>query len=401
MSALWKLVCAISLLSLAHCAYSAAQHRSYLRLAAQPFTGLPADITIQTLVSLLFAIYACSVIAGDFQQIRTDQKTQKKSWDLIGDRLNFYNFDHRAKCFSPNFSSSAESQSSINEHLKYCAGIVEQRDYESYLAARLLPFQKQERVFPILALNAEVSVVRQKILRNSGVTGIYQLQFWKDAMNTLVGQMRGPIPRQPVVKALEYFNIVSNENVTLFHKLISARQETLGDRPFVSVDKLEENSRLVHGTLIQLVAQQLSNTLVRSNELQDAANDLGVAVGITTLLRATVPLLKEGVVLLPIDLISLHGLSPDSFFRGDFPEGLKGVAKDLCKIAEHRAKKARNKLTQIDIECRPAFLSAGMRVDHVLGCLQKSNYNILSSSLQQPPNFVASKLWWRYKRKRF
>jgi hypothetical protein len=50
------------------------------------------------------------------------------------------------------------------------------------------------------------------------------------------------------------------------------------------------------------------------------------------LFRATIPLLKEGVVLLPVDLMSLHGLSPESFFRGDFPEGLKGVAKDLCRV---------------------------------------------------------------------
>jgi len=112
MSAVWKSACAFSLLSLAHCAFSAAQHRAYLRLAAQPFTGLPADITIQTIVSLLLAIYACSVIAGDFQLIRNDQQvkkakfdffTQKKSWDLIGNRPNFYTFDHRAKCLSPKF----------------------------------------------------------------------------------------------------------------------------------------------------------------------------------------------------------------------------------------------------------------------------------------------------------
>jgi hypothetical protein len=77
MSSLWKFACAISLLSLAHCAYSAAQHRSYLRLAGQPFTGLPADIVIQTIFSLLLAIYACSIIAGDFQLSRNDQQVQK------------------------------------------------------------------------------------------------------------------------------------------------------------------------------------------------------------------------------------------------------------------------------------------------------------------------------------
>ncbi|KAI6228620.1 Membrane magnesium transporter [Aphelenchoides fujianensis] len=102
MSALWKLVCTLSLSSLAHCAYSAAQHRSYLRLAEQPFVGLPADIVVQTVVSFLLAVVACTVIAGEFQPIRSDQN-QKRSWELIANRPNFYAFDHRAKCLSPRF----------------------------------------------------------------------------------------------------------------------------------------------------------------------------------------------------------------------------------------------------------------------------------------------------------
>jgi len=185
-----------------------------------------------------------------------------------------------------NFASNTpESQSklALDDHLNYCAQLVEQRDYDSFLATRLLSLNKQERIFPILALNAEVSVIRQKILRNSGVTGIYQLQFWKDALNTLAGKMRGPVPRQPVVSALQHFKIVNGDNLQLFHELVSARQETLGDRPFESIEKLEANSRAVHGTLIHLIGQQLGNS--ESEAFSEASNNLGIAVGVSTLLR--------------------------------------------------------------------------------------------------------------------
>ncbi|KAI6229870.1 hypothetical protein M3Y99_01122700 [Aphelenchoides fujianensis] len=368
MSALWKLVCTLSLSSLAHCAYSAAQHRSYLRLAEQPFVGLPADIVVQTVVSFLLAVVACTVIAGEFQPIRSDQN-QKRSWELIANRPNFY-------------------ASNPAENLDYCASIVRQRDYENYVATRLLPLAQQSRVFPVLALNAEISIIRQKILRNSGVTGIYQLQFWKDAINTLAGEMRGPVPRQPVIRALQQQKVVTTALVPLLHQLVGARQETLGDRPFDSTDKLEANSAAVHGTLIRLVGAQLdAGGAANSTEFAEAAGRMGVAVGIATLLRATVPLLKEGVALLPADLLTLHGLSHENFFRKERADALRGVAKDL--IVERGAARARSKRTSIPSALRPALLSAGVRVDHVVGNLKKRDFNLLNAELQQPPLFVA------------
>lgn len=88
-----------------------------------------------------------------------------------------------------------------------------------------------------------------------------------------------------MVKVFQHFNIVNNENLALFHELVNARQETLGDRPFASVEKLEENSRAVNGTLIRLIAQQLPNGASETEELRDAANHLGTAAGVATLLR--------------------------------------------------------------------------------------------------------------------
>ncbi|CAD5212903.1 unnamed protein product [Bursaphelenchus okinawaensis] len=103
MSTVWKTLCVLSLLSLAHCAYSAAQHRSFLRLVQKEFIGLPLDIIIQTLVSLGVAVFACAHIAGEFQFIRNDQSPKKGAWNQVGNRVNFYIFEHRAKCLQPKF----------------------------------------------------------------------------------------------------------------------------------------------------------------------------------------------------------------------------------------------------------------------------------------------------------
>lgn len=70
----WKAITFVSLASLLHCAYSAAQHNSYLRLTGQEFTQLPFDIVIQTIVSLIVCIFATTFLAGDFQTIRVDKE---------------------------------------------------------------------------------------------------------------------------------------------------------------------------------------------------------------------------------------------------------------------------------------------------------------------------------------
>lgn len=49
--------------------------------------------------------------------------------------------------------------------------------------------------FQLLAFNVELAVIRDQVVRNSGVSGIYRLQFWKDTLDVLYGQAKGPLPR--------------------------------------------------------------------------------------------------------------------------------------------------------------------------------------------------------------
>ncbi|XP_037090469.1 membrane magnesium transporter 1-like [Pollicipes pollicipes] len=102
-SLFYKIMFACGILSLLHTAYSATQHRSYLRLTEQEFTALPADIIVQGVLSLILSMYAILFIAGDFREIRANVDLQEKTWDTVGHRPSFMVFSHRGRCLSAHY----------------------------------------------------------------------------------------------------------------------------------------------------------------------------------------------------------------------------------------------------------------------------------------------------------
>jgi len=94
----------LGFISLFHAGYSAAQHRSYLRINEQTFTHLPADIVIQAICSLFLIMYCVMYIAGDFKVIKASAELENKTWESYRNVPSFYTFNHRGKAFSPAFA---------------------------------------------------------------------------------------------------------------------------------------------------------------------------------------------------------------------------------------------------------------------------------------------------------
>jgi len=98
-----KFILIASLITLLHAAYSAAQHRAFLRLTERDYTTLPTDILIQTLAGLAMSCFAIVRIVGCFKEIRVvseDDSGSTKLWDSFGSRSAFYNFYHRGSVLS-------------------------------------------------------------------------------------------------------------------------------------------------------------------------------------------------------------------------------------------------------------------------------------------------------------
>ena len=92
-----KLFLTIGLAGLSHAAYSATQHRNYLRLTERDFSTLPLDIFAQTLLSLLLCCVGIIGISGKFKPIQITSEWENKRWDNIANRTSFYSFTHRGK----------------------------------------------------------------------------------------------------------------------------------------------------------------------------------------------------------------------------------------------------------------------------------------------------------------
>uniref|UniRef100_A0A1I7SRK4 Secreted RxLR effector peptide protein n=1 Tax=Bursaphelenchus xylophilus TaxID=6326 RepID=A0A1I7SRK4_BURXY len=416
MSTVWKALCVLSLVSLAHCAYSAAQHRSFLRLVQKEFTSLPLDIVIQTFVSLLVAVFACAHIAGEFQYIRNDQTADVifsaqerrlepggQSRQLLHLRTSRKMLPAKVRLIPRAFRRSAHSSAQTKnlDPLHHCRQLVHRHDYEHFLTIQLIKDNEiKSALLSILSLNVEISLIRAKIRPNSGVDGINQLKFWKDSMKILAGLEKGPVPRQPTIKALQANCKIDQTKLILLENLVTARQQTLGDRPFKDMTSLEEHSKLLNSSLIQLLASELGSDS-NSEALKNVADKIGVSLGVTTLMRATLPLLKEGVVMLPQDLLQIHGLTPDRVYNNKNPEAFKALVKDLYSTAEISLKSARKLSAEIPATKRPAFMASALKIDHALKCVKRADYSLFTKELQQHGPFAATVLWWRFKRNRF
>lgn len=99
-----KFITFIGLMLILHAAYSAAQHRTYLRITEQEFTTLPIDILIQGIVSLFMVMYGVMYIAGDFKEIRAVVDLENKSWETLRNLPSFQIFNHRGRSLSPYYA---------------------------------------------------------------------------------------------------------------------------------------------------------------------------------------------------------------------------------------------------------------------------------------------------------
>lgn len=92
-----KMFVIFGLLALLHASYSAAQHRTFLRLTEQDFTSLPLDILLQCFAGLIITCYGVVRVVGKFREIKAVSDVDKRVWESVSNRPSFYSFNHRGR----------------------------------------------------------------------------------------------------------------------------------------------------------------------------------------------------------------------------------------------------------------------------------------------------------------
>ncbi|XP_059942377.1 ER membrane protein complex subunit 5 [Mesoplodon densirostris] len=114
---LWKGLVGIGLFALAHAAFSAAQHRSYMRLTEKEDESLPIDIVLQTLLAFAVTCYGIVHIAGEFKDMDATSELKNKTFDTLRNHPSFYVFNHRGRVlFRPSDTTNSSNQDALSSN---------------------------------------------------------------------------------------------------------------------------------------------------------------------------------------------------------------------------------------------------------------------------------------------
>ncbi|CAO2622002.1 ER membrane protein complex subunit 5, partial [Lemmus lemmus] len=114
---LWKGLVGVGLFALAHAAFSAAQHRSYMRLTEKEDESLPIDIVLQTLLAFAVTCYGIVHIAGEFKDMDATSELKNKTFDTLRNHPSFYVFNHRGRVlFRPSDAPSSSNLDALSSN---------------------------------------------------------------------------------------------------------------------------------------------------------------------------------------------------------------------------------------------------------------------------------------------
>ena len=171
--------------------------------------------------------------------------------------------------------------------LNACAEIVKAGDADRFLSAMAAPPAARGMLFPIYALNVEVS--RAPWVTSEPMIAEIRLQWWRDALNEIAEG--GTVRRHEVVEPLG--RVLDAAGARLLEPVVNARRWEIAREPFVSEAQLLGHLSEGAGGLMWATARALGATD------EDAVRGLGLAQGIAAWLGAVPAFRAAGLDPLP------------------------------------------------------------------------------------------------------
>jgi len=213
------------------------------------------------------------------------------------------------------------------------ASTLKRRDPDRYLTALFAPADRRGALIALYAFNQEIARVREAV--SEPLLGRMRLQWWREAIDAIYAGR--PIRHEvavPLADAVARFGL----DRRLFERMIDAREADLEYEPPPDLAALVRYAEESSGTLVALVLQALGAS---SNATTATARGVGVAYGLTGLIRA-VPFHARGRrIYLPAECLDRHGVEPRDLFELRRPAGLAAVCAEVADAARFALAQAR------------------------------------------------------------
>jgi phytoene synthase len=236
--------------------------------------------------------------------------------------------------------------------------IARSGDPDRALAASFAPRAVRPDLLALCAFNVELARIAEQTKEPE--LGAIRLQWWREA---IARARDGEAVGHPVADALGETmrrHVLSAERIAA---LIDARQFDVATRIMPDWGALETYVNDTAGALFALSAECLGAKALGAKalgatppDLDRAAEQGGLAYGLTGLMRALPVQAARGRVYLPADMLRSHGTSPEAVLAGSASKGLRGLLAALRDKARGACEDARRHAARLDRPAKSAFL---------------------------------------------
>jgi len=266
--------------------------------------------------------------------------------------------------------------------LSFCGDQVRRYDNDRYLTALHAPASRRDALFALYAFNVEVAKTREAV--SEPMIGQIRLQWWREAIGEAYsGTVREHAVLRPLAQAIERHDLTRGN----FDTLINARESDLTDEPPATIEELGNYAEGTTSTLIRLALEILDQ---RTGVAQEAARGIGIAWGLTGLLRAVVFHARDKRQYLPAQSMRQAKADPDDLFelRGGAP--LADVAREVAEAARQALRSGRQYRRAVPRAAIPALLP-GTLAEMYLRRMARLDYDLFARPIviSQP----ARQLW--------
>ena len=272
----------------------------------------------------------------------------------------------------------------------FAAEALRNTDRDRYLTTLVLPADARSHVTAILAFNADLASIRDRV--SGPQPGEIRLQWWNDA---LTGEGHGEVRQNPLADAL--LDTIARYNIPAgtLQRLLAARGLDIYDDPMPDLESFEGYAGETASTLFQLAAMILNQG--QPIEQGDAAGHLGVAQAMIGHLRAFGHVSSQGRIMLPWSILQANGVEETELFQGQDSEGLHAALSQIAELAAGHLGQARKAIASLLPPIRPAFAALPV-LERQLSAWKSS----LTGPFAPPPEDadwrkIARLVWWAWR----
>ncbi|HVV63586.1 MAG TPA: phytoene/squalene synthase family protein [Pseudolabrys sp.] len=267
---------------------------------------------------------------------------------------------------------------SMQANFEHCAALVREADADRYLATLFAPAERRGALYALYAFNVEIGRVRE--LAREPIPGEIRLQWWREALE---GKREGEARAHPVAAALrdtiERYALAVEPLVAL----VDAHEFDIYDRPMASLTDLDIYAERTDGAACALAADILGERLPAASGVIRHA---GIAQTVAGILGELGRDASRRQLFLPLDVLTRHGVDPESIFAGETTDGLRAALAEMRLYARRQLAAARASVSVVRDEIMPALLPLAV-VPPMLARMERPDY--------EPFRFVPAPRWRR------